>query len=170
MKDKENNMNSVTEKKDLVITHIFDAPVEQVWNAWIDPEMIKQWWGPDGFTAPLARIDFRQGGTSLVCMSSPETGDQYSTWQYQNIVPMRRIDFIHNLADKDGFKIDPTSIGMPPDFPQDMLNRVTFEDLGGGETQLTVTEYGWTPGQMMELSRIGMEQCLDKMAASLAEA
>ena len=162
-------MNAKPEKNDLVITHVFDAPVEQVWNAWVDPEMIKQWWGPDGFTAPLARIDFRVGGTSLVCMSSPQFGDQYSAWQYRKIVPMQRIEYIHNLVDKDGHKINPTSIGMPPDFPQDMLNRVTFKDLGDGKTQLTITEFGWPVGQMRELSRIGMEQCLDKMATSLAE-
>jgi len=163
-------MNAKLEKIDLVITHVFDAPVEQVWNAWVDPNIVKQWWGPDGFTAPLARIDFREGGTSLVCMRSPDFGDQYSTWQYQKIEPLQQIEYIHNLVDQDGRKIDPTSIGMPPDFPQDLLNRVTFKDLGDGKTQLTVTEYGWTAGQMIELSRIGMEQCLDKLAASLAGA
>ena len=72
-------MNAKPNKHDLVIAHVFDVPVEQVWNAWVDPEMIKQWWGPDGFTAPLVWIDFREGGTSLVCMSSPEFGNQYST-------------------------------------------------------------------------------------------
>ena len=95
-----------------------------------------QWWGPEGFTSPLAKMDFREGGTSLVCMSSPEYGDQYSTWQYRKIVPMQRIEYIHNLADKDGNKIDPTSIGMPADFPQDLCNLVTFKDLGDGKTDL----------------------------------
>ena len=81
---------------------------------------------------------------------------------------MQRIDYIHNLADKDGNKIDPTSVGMPPDFPQDQLNSVTFNALGASKTEITVTEYDWTVGQMMELSRLGMEQCLDKMAAIFA--
>lgn len=68
-------------KKDLIITRVFDAPVELVWKAWTDPEYVMQWWGPDIFTCPIAKIDFREGGTSLVCMSSPQFGDQYSTWQ-----------------------------------------------------------------------------------------
>jgi uncharacterized protein YndB with AHSA1/START domain len=54
---------------------------------------------------------------------------------------------------------------MPPDFPQDQTHTVGFKDLGDGRTELTMTEHGWTEGQMMELSRMGMEQCLDKMAA-----
>jgi uncharacterized protein YndB with AHSA1/START domain len=129
-----------------------------------------QWWGPEGFTSPLAKMDFREGATSLVCMSSPEYGDQYSTWQYRKIVPMQRIEYIHNLAGKDGNKIDPTLIGMPADFPQDLCNLVTFKDLGGGKTELTVTEYDWTVGQMMEMSKMGLEQCLNKMAAIFAKA
>lgn len=158
------------EKQDIVVTRVIDAPVELVWKAWVDPELVKQWWGPDGFTAPFARIDFREGGTSLVCMNSPEYGDQYSTWQYRKIVPMQQIEYIHNLADKDGNKIDPTSIGMPADFPQDLRNHVTFKDLGNGKTEIVATEYDWAVGRMMELSKLGLEQCLGKMAVIFTKA
>src|SRR6266446_6551148 len=138
------NKNPPVERKhDLVVTRVFDAPVERVWKAWVEPEMVKQWWGPEGFTCPVAKMDFREDGTSLVCMRSPEYGDLYSTWEYRKIVPMRRIEYIHNLADKAGNKIDPTSIGMPADFPQDLRNLVTFKDSGDGKTKLTVTEYDW---------------------------
>ncbi len=156
-----------THKTDLVFTRTFDAPVEAVWKAWTEAEAVKRWWGPNGFTAPIARIDFREGGTSLVCMSSPEFGDQYSTWHYKRIMPLQRIEYIHNLVDKNGVKIDPASVGLPADFPRDQLNAVAFRALGK-KTEITVTEYGWTEGRMMELSKMGMEQCLDKMAALLA--
>lgn len=160
-------MTTQAEKTDLVITHIFDAPVERVWQAWTDAADIKQWWGPDGFTAPLAQMDVRVGGTSLVCMSHPDFGTNYSTWDYKEIVPQTRLAFVHNLADEHGKKLDPVAIGMPSDFPVDQLQVITFKALGEGKTELTVTEYGWTPGQMMEMSRMGMEQCLNKMAAIL---
>ena len=163
-------MSTATTNHDLVFTRVFDAPIERVWKAWNDPEDVMQWWGPDGFTSPLARIDFREGGTSLVCMSSPDFGDNYSLWHYQAIVPMQRIEYIHSLADKEGRKIDPITIGMPPDFPQDQRQVITFKALDNHTTELTVTEYGWTEGQMMEMSRLGMNQCLDKMAALFAGA
>src|SRR5215510_12891488 len=89
------------QKRDLVFTRIFDAPIAQVWKAWSDPELIKKWWGPDRFTCPFATVDFRVGGTSLVCMRAPEEfggQDHYSTWEYRSIEPMRRIEYIHNLA------------------------------------------------------------------------
>lgn len=158
-------------KKDLVITRMFDAPVELVWRAWVDPQMVVQWWGPDRFTCPSAKIDFREGGTSLVCMRAPkELGgqDYYSTWAYTRIVPMERIEYTHNLASKDGLRADPVELGMPPDFPQNQRHVVTFRDRGKSKTEVTITEYEWPVGQMMEWSKLGMEQCLKKMAEALA--
>jgi uncharacterized protein YndB with AHSA1/START domain len=159
-------MNTPVKKLDLTLTRRFNAPMERVWEAWVDPEQVKQWWGPDGFTAPLAKMDFREGGTSLVCMTAPQfgIGDQYSTWTYEKIVPHQRIDYIHHLADSAGNPIDPTSVGMPPDFPQPVRNTVLFKPVGDNETELTVTEYDWTEGQMMEMSKLGLEQCLNKLA------
>lgn len=154
-------------KRNVVVTRLFDAPVEQVWMAWSDPELVMRWWGPVGFTSPLAEMDFREGGTSLVCMSSPAFGDLYNTWTYQKIVPMQEIEFIQNFADKHGNKIDPATIGLPPDVPQDVRNVVAFKAVGDNRTEMTVTEYGYTSDQAHDLSKAGLEQCLDKMAESL---
>jgi uncharacterized protein YndB with AHSA1/START domain len=159
------------EKHDLVVTRIFNASITDVWKAWSDPAYVMQWWGPAGFTAPSADIDFREGGISLVCMRAPQEyggQDMYSIWEYQTIVPMERIVYIHNLADKHGKKVDPVQMGMPPDFPQDQRHTVTFKALSNDKTEMTITEYDWTPGQMMEMSKLGLEQCLDKIAAIFA--
>jgi uncharacterized protein YndB with AHSA1/START domain len=166
-------MNTETKKRDLIITRVFDAPVEQVWKAWSDSEQVMRWWGPNGFTCPVAKMDFREGGTSLVCMRAPkEFGgqDMYNTWAYTKIVPMQRIEYILSFADKDGNQVDPIELGLPADMPQDVRNLVTFKAAGDNKTEITVTEYDWTVGQMMEMSKMGMEQCLDKMAAIFATA
>ncbi len=156
-------MNTEAEKHDLVVTRTFDASVTQVWKAWTDSDTLKQWWGPEAFTCPVAEMDVRVGGISLVGMSSPDFGTHYSLWDYQAIEPLSRIEFIHNLADENGNKIDPVSVGMPADFPTDQRHVVEFKSLGEGRTEFTVTEFGWTVGQMMEMSKMGMNQCLDKL-------
>jgi uncharacterized protein YndB with AHSA1/START domain len=46
---------------DLTVTRTCDAPPERVWVALTDGELVGRWWGPDGFTAPLARMDVRPG-------------------------------------------------------------------------------------------------------------
>jgi uncharacterized protein YndB with AHSA1/START domain len=155
--------------RDLVVTRVFDAPVELVWKAWTDPAYVTRWWGPEYFTSPSAKIDLRVGGTSLVCMRAPKDFggmDMYSTWVYQEIVPMQRIDFIQNLSDEKGNLLDPSTLGLPPEFPRDTRTVVTFKDLGSGKTEMTVTEYNM-PAAETEMGRnaeLGLNQSLDKMA------
>ena len=156
--------------RDLTVTRIFEAPVELVWKVWTDPEYVMKWWGPDHFTSPSAKMDLRVGGTSLVCMRAPkEFGGQdiYSIWVYREIVPLKRIEFIQNLADEHGNMIDPASLGMPPEFPRDTRTVVTFKDVGNGRTEMTVTEYNM-PTSDTEMGRnaeLGLNQSLDKMVA-----
>lgn len=160
-------------QRDMVLTRRFDAPVELVWKAWTDSSQVRQWWGPLGFTSPLAKMDIRVGGASLVCMRAPqEYGgfDLYNTWTYRRIEPLKRLEFVLNFADQDGNKLDPATMGLPPGIPKDVPHVVTFKALGDTQTEITVTESGYTSDEAVETSRAGLEQCLDKMAASFARA
>jgi len=47
-------MDTIT-THDMVLTRTFDAPVEAVWRAWTEPELVKRWWGPTGFPHPWPR-------------------------------------------------------------------------------------------------------------------
>jgi uncharacterized protein YndB with AHSA1/START domain len=162
-------MSSDPKKREVVVTRVFDAPVEHVWQAWVKPEMVMQWWRAEGFTSPLAKMDFREGGTSLVCMRSPDGQDFYNTWTYSKIDPHKRIEFTLNFSDKDGTKLDPANMGMPPGIPQDVRHVITFKPVGNNRTEMTVTEYGYTSDQAHDISKAGLEQCLNQMAASLAK-
>jgi uncharacterized protein YndB with AHSA1/START domain len=154
--------------RDVVVTRTFNAPVELVWKVWVDPELVKKWWSPQYFTTPSAVIDLRVGGKSIVSMQAPGSfGGQrtYSIWEYTKIVELELIEFIHNLSDADGNKISPQSIGMPADFPEDIRTVVTFTIVDENKTEMTVTEYGWTEGQMRTFAEIGLNQSLDKVEA-----
>jgi uncharacterized protein YndB with AHSA1/START domain len=164
----QDNPMSSPAQRDLVVTRDFDAPVERVWRAWTESELVMRWWGPQGFTSPLARMDVREGGTSLVCMRSPEGQDLYNTWAYTRIVPLQRIEFVQSFSDRDGQKVEPAQIGLPPDIPQDVRNLVELTPVGDHQTALRVTEFGYASDQALELSRMGLEQCLDKMATVLS--
>jgi uncharacterized protein YndB with AHSA1/START domain len=128
-----------------------------------------RWWGPTGFTSPLARMDFREGGTSLVCMRSPDGHDFYNNWTYGKITPLQRIEFTSTFADQDGRNIQPTQLGLPAGIPAEVPHVVTFTALGANRTELAVTEYGYPSQQIADFSRAGQEQCLEKMAAIFAD-
>jgi uncharacterized protein YndB with AHSA1/START domain len=159
--------------RDLTLTRTFNAPVEMVWKAWAEPEYVMKWWGPDHFTSPSAKIDFREGGTSIVCMRAPQYFggmDFYNIWVYQKIVPLQTIEYIQNLSDEHGNLIDPSAVGMPPEFPRDTRTVVIFKDLGNGKTEITMTEYNLPAAdtEMGKNAELGLNQCLDKMAKIFA--
>jgi hypothetical protein len=94
----------------------------------------------------------------------------YSTWVYQRIVPLERIEFIQNLADENGNLLDPARIGMPPEFPRDTRTVVTFKDLRSSKTEMTVTQYGMpSPDtEMGKNAELGLNQSIDKMVSIFA--
>ena len=137
------------------------------WKVWTEPNLVKRWWAPKHFSSPVAKIDFRVGGKSLVSMLAPkEMGGQewYSIWEYVKIIPLKTIEFIQSLSDENGNKTDPVKVGMPSDFPVDIKTVVTFKELGNSQTEMTVTEYA-DFGTISNFAQIGLEQSLDKMAA-----
>ena len=88
--------------RNLTVTRVYTAPVALVWKAWTDPELVKRWWGPDYFTAPECRMDFREGGVTVVAMQGPEGPPSYSTWTYRKIVPLQEIEYVQAMSDADG--------------------------------------------------------------------
>ena len=152
--------------KQIEVTRTFNAPVEMVWTLWTDPELVKRWWGPKHYVSPVAKINFRIGGKSLVSMQAPkEMGGQefYSIWEYVKIIPLKTIEFVQSLSDDTGSKIDPTDVGMPADFPRDIKTVVIFNALGKNKTEMTVTEYAEF-GTISNFAQIGLEQSMDKMS------
>ena len=61
--------------REIVITRVFDAPRELVWEAWTNPEHVVQWWGPRGFTTTIHEMDVRPGGVWHQTMHGPDGAD-----------------------------------------------------------------------------------------------
>jgi uncharacterized protein YndB with AHSA1/START domain len=153
---------------ELVITRVFDVPREQVWKAWTEPEMVKKWWGPKDFTCPVANIDFRVGVKSHVAMHGPAGSefdkDLWSTGTYKEIVPMERIVTTDSFADKEGNVVPATHYGMSADFPLEMQITLTFEELPGDKTKMTLRHAGFPAGKEKEDAKAGWNESFDKLA------
>lgn len=147
------------------VKRVFNAPIEMVWQLWTDPKLLKRWWGPKNFSSPFARINFKVGEQSLVSMKAADSmGGQeyYSSWRYEKIVLHEYIEFVQSLCDEQGKGIDPTSVGMPADFPKNIRTCVTFKVLSKNTTEMTITEHA-TFGSISNFAKIGLEQSMDKM-------
>lgn len=162
-------MSTSPNKQDIVITREYDYPVELVWKAWTDPTLVMKWWGPTNYTSPRCEIDLREGGKYVFCMRAPDTHgglESYSAGVYKKIVPMERLEFTSYLSDRDGNAIDLVQADVPSDFPRNIDFVIEF--IAKGErTELKITEYGWTVGEMLKYAILGMNQSLDKLATNL---
>lgn len=130
-----------SKQQKLVITRIFDAPRELVWNAWTKPEKFMRWWGPKGFTSPVAKIDLHVGGVYLNSMRSPDGKDFWSKGVFREIVAPKRLVMTNSFADEKGNTVPASHYGLSDDFPLEMLVTVMFEEQDG-KTKLTLKPSG----------------------------
>lgn len=153
--------------KQIEVSRIFNAPVEMVWKVWTDPELVKRWWGPKHFTAPIAKIDFRVGGKSLVSMRAPqEFGGQehFSIWEYVEIIQHISIEFIQRISNENGEAIPPASVGLPEDFPLAVNTIVSFKIIDSNKTEMRITEQAEF-GSISNFAQLGLEQTMEKIVA-----
>ena len=81
--------------RELVISRTLNAPVALVWELWTRPEHISQWWGPEGFTNTIFKMDFRPGGEWDFVMHGPDGRDYKNKSIFKEIVPLKKIVFDH---------------------------------------------------------------------------
>ncbi|GAA1055763.1 activator of HSP90 ATPase [Agromyces luteolus] len=157
---------------DVHVVREFDAPVERVWRAWTEPEDLRAWWGPQGFTGTRAEADVRAGGRILVTMRAPDEWggfEQHSRWDITEASAPHRLRYVFRFADAEGRAITPADAGIPAGVPESSEHEVVITELADRRARLEMTEHGYATAEARDLSRTGLEQCLDKMAALVAD-
>ena len=162
------NSNTAGEqgRQEVLITRLFDAPLELVWQAWTDPQHFMLWWGPKDYTCPFCQIDLRVGGKYLNCMRSPTGKEYWGTGTFLEIVPMQHLMFTDSFADEQGNVVPATYYGMSTDYPLEMLVTVTFEEVNG-KTKMTLRHSDLPAGPDTEGTHQGWSESFDKLAESL---
>lgn len=148
-----------------VVERIFDAPVDVIWQMWTQPEHFKNWYGPRGFTVPVAEMDVRIGGKHLFCMEMQTPNGMMKMWstgEYTEIVPNERLVYTDSMCDEHGNVVSPSDMGMPEGYPETTEVIVSLEDLGG-RTKMVLTHAG-VPANASG----GWTQAFEKMAEHIA--
>lgn len=156
----------MTQSQPLVITRVFNAPVERMWKAWTTLEEMKKWWGPKGFTAPVITADIRVGGKYLYCMQSPDGKQFWSTGTYKEIVPLKKLVCTDSFADENGNVVSAAHYGMTGEFPLELTFTILFEEQNG-KTTITLTHDGIPGGQVLNDTRTSWNESLDKLETNL---
>jgi uncharacterized protein YndB with AHSA1/START domain len=158
-------MTDNTDPRDaVVIERSFDAPVDLIWRMWTEPEHFAAWYGPEGATIPVAKMDVRVGGTRLVSMAVTTPGGPMQMWftgEYREVIENQRLVYTESMADENGNMLTPADTGMPAGHPTTTEVRVELEDVNG-RTNMVLTHIGIPAGSP---GAAGWTIAFDKLAA-----
>ncbi len=143
--------------KDFVMSRVFDAPRDLLWQCFTDPQRMKQWWGPKGFTVIASNMDLRVGGTYHYGIKAPDGTPMWGLFTYCEIVPREKLVFINSFSDE---KRGVTRHPMSATWPLTLLSTFTFEDAPGGKTRFTVR---WQPHNASAEEQKTFEAAQDSM-------
>jgi uncharacterized protein YndB with AHSA1/START domain len=87
--------NSSTKDREILISRTLNAPVELVWEAWTNPEHIANWWGPNGFTNTITKMDVKPGGDWDLVMHGPDGTDYKNKSVFKEIIHHKKIVYQH---------------------------------------------------------------------------
>lgn len=76
---------TTTPECEIVSSRIFGFPRELVFRAWSEPDHLKNWWGPAGFTNTFIEFDFRVGGKWSFIMHGPDKGNYANECEFIKI-------------------------------------------------------------------------------------
>ena len=140
------------------ITREFDAPVDRVFRAHVDPELVVQWLGPRRLRMRLEEWDMRRGG-SYRYVHVDEDGTEYGFWGAVHDVQPGR-----SISQTFGFDPEPDSA---------TFDRAEFTDLGDGRTLLRIVsvthDVAVRDGMLRSGMEDGMQQSYERLDELLAE-
>lgn len=97
-------MNFVVDNhnKTINVEREFAAPLERVWAAWTQSDLLDQWWAPKPWRARTKSMDFRPGGTWLYAMIGPDGEENWSKIDYTSIDPQKSFSALDGFCDENG--------------------------------------------------------------------
>lgn len=129
---------------EFVLERVFAAPLETVWRAWTEPELLARWYKPNPMceTAVLQH-DLRPGGVLRYEMRFGPGQSHYERWEFDAIEPPSRLQWRQTLTDADD-----NLVGNPrmPDWPRWMLTTIELEPHADG----TLQRLRWKPHEPTE--------------------
>ena len=121
----------MTSREPFRISHVANAPIGVVWNAWTKEDELAKWWGPAGLVMKIANADVRPGGKFHYAMTNePDAEQQFEMWgafDYLEVEPHQHIVFVNYFSDAEGGK---ARHFMNPEWPLEVQSKITFVEDG----------------------------------------
>ena len=146
----------MTDTHRFTITHPVNAPRDFVWQAWTNPALIAQWFGPKGFTCKVLACDVRPGGSTHSYLKSPDGHEMWGKFVYRDVTAPSHLSWVHSFADAKG---NVARHPFSPNWPLTLFTTIALSE-EKGKTLLTLT---WEPLNATETERHTFAEAMDGM-------
>ena len=133
--------------KKIVIVREFNAPLEEVWKAWTESEILDKWWAPKPWKAKTKSMDFSEGGVWLYSMVGPDGTESFCRADFKKIIQKKSFTVDDAFCDEKGNITD--------EFPR-MHWKNEFSSTGTG-TQVQVEITFSSEADMQKVMEMGFE-------------
>lgn len=147
------------QENQLIGERTFNAPIEKLWKAWTNPDLIAQWWAPKPYRAETLHMEFREGGHWIYCMVSPEGQKHYGRMDYLEIQKPNFFNAQDYFCDEKGNR----SEQFPP-----MHMEIRFQEVEG-QTTITSTTTFASAEVMKQMAEMGMVEGFNQAYDQLEE-
>lgn len=149
-----------TSDREIVTTRLINAPRARVWKAFVDPQQVVQWWGPNGFTTTTESMDVKPGGIWKYMMHGPDGRDYPNKIIYDEVVEPEKLVYRHS---DDGGNIDVSFHSTITFEEQDGKTLVTMRGVfeSAAERERVDKEYGAVEGAKQTLGRLDVFVTID---------
>jgi uncharacterized protein YndB with AHSA1/START domain len=161
--NKEVSITKDLKNKKILIVREFDAPVDKVWKAWTDKNLLDSWWAPKPWKAKSKSMDFREGGSWMYAMVGPDGTETWARVDFKTIRDNKSFTAEDYFTDENGKKNeDMPSMQWKNEFqPNNSGTKVTTEITFSKEADLEkLLEMGFEEGYKAALKN------LDELLAS----
>jgi uncharacterized protein YndB with AHSA1/START domain len=84
-----------TADREIKVSRLLNAPIGLVWEVWTNPDHIKNWWGPNGFTNTIHLMDVKKEGEWELTMHGPDGTDYKNRSIFKEIVKNKKLVYEH---------------------------------------------------------------------------
>ncbi|TMF28464.1 MAG: hypothetical protein E6I28_00455 [Chloroflexi bacterium] len=161
--------NAVTDKQEeLVMTRVFDAPRERVFDILTKPEHLQKWWGPKGVSHPIVELDGRVGGQFFLGQRGGDGAMHYEVGVVREITPPSRFVFAFHFADEKRRRVPLSWAGVPDGWEGEIVHEVTLA-AEGTRTRVTIRLTGFPSSKWGEMAKYGLAESFDRLEYAVVD-
>ena len=146
----------------------FHAPIQAVWDAFVEEKKLREWWSPEGMTTSHISVDLNKEGKFTYCFGSPDGKEYWGRGIYKVIEAPTHLAYQDSFADAEGNPVPASHYGLPGDDIIETMVDIHFSSNGEKTHMKAVMDNPYGDAMTQDMTK-GWNSMFDKLTKLLSE-